>query len=130
MSIRILLFATRKPTLTPAEFKAHYENNHVPLIQRLAGADFPATHIRRYLARSTEPNSDGEYPATVLFGSQEEFGYDAVTEVVFSDQEAKQRFFAKLTAPEAKKLLEEDEELFLVREKLSVVVIGDCLETK
>lgn len=129
MAIRLLLFAYRKPGLTPTQFKSHYESIHVPLIKRLSGADFPAHHSRRYLARSERPDSSGLYPASIFVGGQDRFGYDAICELVFSDQEALQKFHAKTSTPDAKAALEADEKSFLDREKLKIVMLGDYQES-
>ncbi|KAF1972134.1 hypothetical protein BU23DRAFT_166488, partial [Bimuria novae-zelandiae CBS 107.79] len=70
MTFSLLLFITRKPTLTPAEFKAHWDNTHVELLKSIAGDKFPLTHTRRYIAR-TEDN--GTWNAAVIAGTQDDF---------------------------------------------------------
>lgn len=80
--------------------------------------------------RSEDPDSTGHYPASIFLGEQDQFGYDAVCELVFKDPEALQNFHAKTSSPEAKTALEADEEKFLDREKLKIVMLGDYIETK
>ncbi|KAJ5092971.1 hypothetical protein N7456_008832 [Penicillium angulare] len=130
MAIRLLLFAYRKPGLSPLQFKTHYEDIHVPLIKSLAGDDFPVLHSRRYLHRGNDLNDNNEYPATVFVGDQDSFKYDAICELVFNSQEAMERFRDKTGTPEAKAALEEDELKFLDRTKLKIVLLGDYIESQ
>ncbi|KKA19511.1 Uncharacterized protein T310_6518 [Rasamsonia emersonii CBS 393.64] len=136
MTYRILAFLYRKPSISPDEFKQHYEANHIPLLKRLTGPDFPLTHTRRYIARKSvdQPvegasERNAKTPATVFVGSQADFDYDAVVELTFADEAAFQAFHAKLTSPEVAKELGEDEERFINRAKLRVVALGDVVET-
>lgn len=133
MTFKILLIVYRKPGLTPDEFKQKYEN-HVQLVKRLAGDDFPLSHTRRYIARTVVDEADGDgvnakTPATVIIGSQDAFPYDAVAELTFTDQAAFQAFGAKMMSPPASEELAVDEEGFLDRPKLQIVVLGDVVET-
>src|ERR1700722_15871614 len=106
MSVRAFLFAYRKPGLSPEDFKRHYEA-HIDLIKRLVGNDFPLSHRRSYVARSTvEAASDdtssrnATTPATVIAGTQSDFDFDAVAELTFANQAAFQAFTAKIYAPD------------------------------
>jgi hypothetical protein len=138
MTFQVLVVAYRKPGLSLAEFKELYEN-HVRLLQRLSGPDFPLTHARRYIARTEQPETaaaedasqhrNAKTPATVLIGSPADFDYDAIAELTFADQVAFQGFAAKIGAPKVAKEIAEDEEKFLDRPKLGVVVLGDVVET-
>jgi hypothetical protein len=122
MTYNILLLVTRNPAITPAEFKSHWEK-HIELLKQHAGEHFPISHTRRCISRP-EKVSDA-WQATVLAGSQEDFAYDGVAEIVFEDEAAFQTFMGTVSAPEAAAALAEDEEKFIVREKLKAVVIGD-----
>ncbi|KAL4961077.1 EthD domain-containing protein [Aspergillus stella-maris] len=128
MPFKALLYVTRKPGTTPAEFKTHYETVHVPLIKELAGDLFPLSHRRLYLARPS-PGEDGSYPVAAVLGDQEDFTYDCITELTFSDEKAMQVFFAKRMEPSTKEVVEEDENKFLQADKLKLVVLGDVQET-
>lgn len=133
MPYTILIFAYRKPGTTPEQFRAHYENTHVPLIRELAGEHFPVSHTRRYVQRApgegegTERNAD--YPATVLLGSQADFDYDAFAELAFSDATHFQAFFGLTQQPENAARIAADEEHFLDRSKMPVVVLGETTVT-
>lgn len=132
MTYHILIFAYRKPGTDPAAFKSHYESSHVPLLQSIAGSHFPKAHIRRYVHRtesSASSTNDKDYPATVLAGVQSDFEYDAIAELVFDDESAFQTFFGVVSQPGAADKIAKDEEMFLDRLKMKVVVLGDCLTT-
>jgi hypothetical protein len=124
MSFSLLLFATRRPDLSPEEFKAHWETKHVPLIKSIAGDQFPISHTRTYLARPAQAEN-ATWPAAVLVGSQEDFAYDGFAELVFPDEAAFKSFFALVSEPDNAAKIAADEEKFIVREALKAVVIGD-----
>ncbi|KAI1741712.1 EthD domain-containing protein [Xylaria scruposa] len=135
MPYSVLIFAYRKPGTMPEQFKAHYEGIHVPLVRELAGASFPLSHTRRYLHRS-ENHADSNTarnpstPATVLIGTQNDFDYDAFAELTFEDAAAFQTFFNRMQHPEIAAKIAADEEKFLDRTQMPVVVLGDITETR
>ena len=139
MSVRVLIYAYRKPGVSLEDFKKHYEE-HVNLIKKLVGDEFPLSHKRHYIARNVISSSDeGKYiavternattPALVFAGHQSDFDFDAYAELTFASQEALQVFTAKVQAPEAAAQLAADEEKFLDRSKLSIAMLGDVIET-
>ncbi|PWY67881.1 hypothetical protein BO70DRAFT_366178 [Aspergillus heteromorphus CBS 117.55] len=113
MTISLLLLGTRNPTIPPSTFKAHLES-HVELIKRLTGDAFPLAHRRSYILRTT----------------QSDFEFDSVAELTFEDQAALERFQARVRAPEAAKLLKEDEDRFSDRGRLCIVRLGEVVETR
>ena len=135
MSYIVLGILYRKPHLSPAEFKAHYENIHLPLLKTLLGDAFPTSHSRRYIQRASEPQdtpipgTQGErYPATVLQGEQADVEYDALMELRFESEEHLGRFIARSSEEKIGKELLEDDDLFLDRERGKVVIIGSVEE--
>lgn len=136
MPVKAVLYAYRKPGLSLEDFRTHYEA-HVELIKRLAGDDFPLTHTRHYIARSTVETApegattrNATTPATVLAGQQSDFDFDAYAEVTFADQAAFDAFGAKIYAPDAAAQLHADEEKFLDRSRLGIVMLGEVVETR
>ncbi|ROW11983.1 hypothetical protein VPNG_05169 [Cytospora leucostoma] len=133
MTYSVLIFAYRKPGTTPEQFRAHYEGSHVPLVKEIAGEHFPLSHTRRYLHRTESKVEDTERnansPATVLSGTQAEFDYDAIAELTFADAGAFQTFFGLVQQPENAARIAADEEKFLDRSKVPVVVLGETLVT-
>ena len=103
----------------------------MPLVQSIAGAHFPKAHIRRYIHRteSASSSTDNDYPASVLLGAQSDFEYDAMAELTFDDETAFQTFFGIVSEQEAADKISKDEEMFLDRSKMKVVVLGDCVTT-
>ncbi|KAI0095753.1 hypothetical protein GGR51DRAFT_544674 [Nemania sp. FL0031] len=55
MTYTIVAFIRRKKDTSPAQFRAHYDNVHVPLLQVLVGSNFPISHTRHYVTRYIEP---------------------------------------------------------------------------
>lgn len=132
MSYRILFFAFRKPSTTPAHFRTHYEQNHMTKIKEMTGRHFPISHVRRYIHRTSTASAEPikgaternlNTPATVLSGTQADFDYDAVVEMTFEDEEAFKAFYGILKQPENAKWIAEDEETFLDRQKQPPVVV-------
>lgn len=119
----IVVFVTRKPGLSPAAFKDHYENKHLPLLQSLAGPIFPISHTRHYLARDPV---NPDHPPIVVWGSPEGFDYDVFVEVTFESEAALQEFQKVMVSPEVL----EDEDRFTDRTKLRVVAMGETTVTK
>jgi len=120
----IHLIAFRKPGLSPSEFKAHYETSHIPLIKSLTGPLFPKSHARKYIQRS----EDGT--ASVLVGDQTSFQYDALSELVFEDEESFGKFFAKISEEGVREKIQADEEHFLETGKMRAVIIGEAVVTE
>ncbi|KAI1812335.1 EthD domain-containing protein [Poronia punctata] len=123
----LLLFAYRKPGTTPEHFYSYYENVHIKLIKELAGDTFPLTHTRRYIHRTkgqgtTERNA--EYPATVFLGDQADFEYDCCSEMVFEDEAALYAFKERMAEPERVARIATDEENFLDRTRLPIVLLS------
>ena len=109
----------------------------MPLIQSLAGAHFPKAHVRRYIHRTESGGAsatatgtgNNEYPASALVGTQSDFDYDAIAELIFDNETAFQTFFGLVSQPDAAGKLAKDEEIFVDRSKMKAVVLGDCNTT-
>ena len=109
--IRILIFTRRHPTLTPAQYKDHYENNHVPLLKQISTSPdgtstFPISHTRNYIPR------DSSNQAVLLMGTGD-LDFDCVTEAIYADQAHLERHMMTIADPERVRLREEDEAKFL-----------------
>ena len=139
MSVRVLIYAYRKPGLSLEDFKTHYEE-HVKLVRQIAGDDFPLSHKRSYIARNVVSSKEDDQvnkvternattPAMVIAGQQADFDFDAYAELTFATPEALQIFTAKVQAPEAAAQIAADEERFLDRSKLGIAMLGNVIET-
>ncbi|KAJ5665785.1 uncharacterized protein N7477_008233 [Penicillium maclennaniae] len=136
MTIKVLIHAYRKPGISPSVFKQLYEA-HIDLLKYISGDDFPLSHKRSYIARSTIDSSaeslttprNASTPARVIVGLQSDFDFDAYAELTFEDKTAYDAFLAKVYAPEAAAKIAADEEKFLDRSTLAIVTLGDVFET-
>lgn len=132
MAYTILLFITRKPTLSPEEFKHHYENVHIPLAQRLCAGSWPSRFTRQYLARTNRKGFGGpanpDRPPLFLRGDAQVLDYDCVCEMVFESENAFQTFYRKIYEKDVAAKLAADEITFL--ELGRAVVVGETVSTE
>jgi hypothetical protein len=75
--VKVILLLKRRPGLSLAEFIEHYEEIHIPLVEKLS------TRAQSYQRHFLHPMPD-------LYGRGEplEPEYDVVTEIVYEDMEA------------------------------------------
>ncbi|KAI1642745.1 EthD domain-containing protein [Daldinia loculata] len=123
MTFNVLVFGHRLPGVSPAQFKQRYDE-HMPLIQEITGAYFPLSHTRRYIQRADGQN------AKVIAGSQEDFDFDVVAEMVFESEEIFKGFYEIVSKEDNAKIIDEDEKKFFDRERVRVVVLGETEVTK
>ncbi|ORY18568.1 EthD domain-containing protein [Clohesyomyces aquaticus] len=140
MPYTIVLFVSRKPGLSTAQFKDHYENVHMAILKSVAGSTFPVSHTRKYVARvdsgagiragvSPGPGATSSTPV-VLVGDVKEVDWDAYAELTFRDALHFQQFFAVVNEPEAAEKIQEDEVKFSDADKFKVVVLGETTSTR
>ena len=98
---KAMVLLKRKPGLTLQQFIDHYEGSHAPL-----GVKYQ-TRMVRYIRHYLHPSP---YP---LDGTVVEAEYDVLTELWFEDKAAYDEGMALMMAPEANKVLNEDEARFL-----------------
>ncbi|KAG2415931.1 hypothetical protein HFD88_007123 [Aspergillus terreus] len=137
---KVLILASRRPDISPAAFRTRYEA-HVDLLKRISTSDFPLSHRRSYIARTAAttttsppeneqpPPRNAATPAAVIVGQQADSDFDAVAELTFADDAALQAFMAKVSAPEAARQIAVDEEGFLDRGRLRIVMLGEVVES-
>jgi len=135
MPYHIVAFLWRKPTLTPTQFRHHYETQHMPLLTALMGPAMSAKHTRHYITRTENPaiSSDptlsidslssvnAKYPTTAYAGDGKDIDYDVYTEMEFEDMEMFTAFAMRLQELEKDGRLQEDEDRFLLMQKRVVV---------
>ena len=109
---RILIFMKRKPGLTPAEFREHYEERHVPVcMPYMQGA-------RRYRRHYLEP-----------LATDEELPFDVMTELWFDDRKTCEIVAETMARNGMPADVIEDEERFLDRSQTRTT-ISDITETE
>lgn len=136
MPVSVLVFYTRRPDFTPAQFKAYMEDSHVPLIKEVMEPHFPLTYTLRYVVRvesgagdrlglptASKKRADPDAPV-VLVGSAGDLEWDAMGEMIFRDELHVQQGLATINSPNGQRV-KEDEEVFTIPEKLRVVLVGD-----
>lgn len=131
MPYTILLFLTRKPNLSPEEFKHHYENVHIPLAKRFCANKWPHKFTRQYLARITRKGFGGpanpDRPPLLLRGDAQDIDYDCVSEMTFESEHAFQAFYKRVYEKDVAATLAADETTFLELGKTRVVVVGETV---
>lgn len=119
--VRLLMLGRRRQDLTPAQFRDHYENVHIPLMRNLTGATFPLSHERHYVLRDSRNshnnnnNTDGggSFPAAVLAGtSPDAIDYDAVAILTYRDKAHFEANWAFFEDPETSRIIAADEAKF------------------
>lgn len=92
---------------------------------------FPQSHRRFYIQRPEDADTKNHnYPATVLLGTQADFQYDAFAELTFEDAARFKAFMDIVDRGDVKKMIARDEEMFLDRERMTAVVVGETTVTK
>ncbi|KAJ4993088.1 hypothetical protein SVAN01_01440 [Stagonosporopsis vannaccii] len=134
MAYTILLFVTRRPGLSPEEFKDHYENVHIPLAQRLCAGTWPSKFTRQYLARITRKGFGGpnnpDRPPLLLRGDAHVIDYDVVSEMTFDSERTFQAFYKRVYEKDVAAKLAADETKFLELGKTRIVVVGETISTE
>jgi hypothetical protein len=129
MTILVLCFTTRKPTLSFTDYKTYYETIHSRNIYTLFGPHSPSTYSRHYVSRSSDGTSDHipstGSPITFLTGRALDFPYDCVTVMTWDSEEAYVAMTEKFQDPEVARRFAEDEERFLDRSKTVLMSLGE-----
>jgi hypothetical protein len=133
MPYNIFLFITRKPSLTPEEFKDYYENTHIPLLKSLVGDLFPLHHTRQYFARTDRKGFGGpanrDHPNYLLRGAPEGFDFDVIAELAWENEKVFHEFYKAIYKSDVAAKLALDEEHFLDSGSLRSVVVGETADT-
>ncbi|KAF2870148.1 hypothetical protein BDV95DRAFT_669084 [Massariosphaeria phaeospora] len=97
------------------------------LLRSIVRQHFPDSHTRHYISRPA-PTDSTTWPANMLAGSQEAMPYDAIAELVFSDEDTFHAFLKLVSAPEAAAQIAANEENFLAHGKMMAVMQdGTCV---
>jgi hypothetical protein len=131
MPYTVIVYETRNPSLTPAEFANHYDNVHIPLLKEVVGQAFPVSHHRYYFKRvegggETTGTESGTAPPLVFYGTAEDFTYDAVVLMVFEDIEHFIRFKDAYDQSPRKAEIDAEEDTFIIKSRLKAVASEDA----
>jgi len=119
---KAMVFLRRKKGITREQFIAHYENVHVKLFQKL----FPPIpdYRRNYPVYDDPLTFMGAFDhAQGLEDSS--LSYDSITEVWFEDRKGFEELYRLLREPELAKIISTDEENFLDRDSMRVLVVEE-----
>ena len=115
--IKILCFMRRKAGLSMAEFKSYYEEHHVPLIERHMA--FYTEYRRNFVEeRQHETEHMVQDQAFAL-------PFDVLTELTYADEAMYQKNLEALADPVIGALVRADEEQFLDRASMRVIIADE-----
>ncbi|KAL9055326.1 MAG: hypothetical protein Q9162_003633 [Coniocarpon cinnabarinum] len=112
MTVTLLSYIKRLPTLSHAEFVAIAENEHMPMMRETFGDALP--RMTRYYVDSTQPALHGSAP-----------DHDCVVRMEFEDEAALQKMYAKQMEPEVQTAAMESQKKFLVLEATKTVKVNE-----
>lgn len=112
--VTALLYCYRLPSLTPDEFRNYVEENHVPLVKSLLGRHHPLTHTRYYT------NKESGY----VMGSVSTDDPDLIAVIEYESQDAMKESMRLRSADGVREVIQADEDRFMVRERVKVIVLG------
>ena len=121
---KIIFFLKRKPGITPAQFRDHYEKSHSRFAQKYIG-HLLTGYVRNY------PTFAALDPSNVPPGTEPkpfDTGYDAITEMRVRDMAAIEEIARIFNDPKIQPILKEDERRFL-DDKATVMIICDEVDT-
>ncbi|KAL9082470.1 MAG: hypothetical protein Q9159_006390 [Coniocarpon cinnabarinum] len=111
MSYTLSFHARRAPHLSQDEFQNYMEDNHIPLLKRLAGNAFPIKHVMRYVRRYS--HSTPAVVSTDDTADQSSLSHDVEGTLVFADREHAERYQARMATTEAAEELQNDNAKFV-----------------
>jgi hypothetical protein len=117
MPYSVLCLTRRRPDLTFAEYKNHYETVHAPMVTRLLSPHAPDTYVRHYIDHSDE--------TAFYVGKPEEVEYDCCAVFTYKDKAAWQLGLTRFYSPDLQGPVTADEEKFLDRSCTKLVVVGE-----
>ena len=112
--ITALLFCYRKPDLDAEQFRTYCEEQHVPLVMSLMGSDYRASQTRYYTNRVSG----------FVMGAPSDTSPDLVAVITYESEEDMQHTMRARMADGTREKIEADEDKFLDRSKLQLVVLG------
>lgn len=134
MSLAVLFFYKRRSDLSVNQFKAHMEDEYLPLLKTTMGEHYPQSITLRYVERigsgagdrfgatmSSKYRNPADAPV-VLVGSPSDVAWDCMCEMVFRDDLQLQQAYALINS-EAGQPVKEEEERFTDMEGMRVVLM-------
>ena len=110
MTLKILWLLKRRPDITPAQFREHYERSHAAIARKYVG------HLLLGYTRNYQTEAWGGTATDPGGFSRRSFDYDCITELEVADEAAYEEMGRIFGSPAAAAELIEDEHKFLDRE--------------
>ena len=116
--MKIICMLKKRDDLTREQFKKYYEENHVPLIERLL--PFYQEYERNFVADVQDyqtghvDNKAGGSPP-----------FDVVTELTFKNREMYQKLVDALSTPEIGDVVAADEEKIFDRDTMRIYIVDE-----
>ncbi len=117
--LKMVCLFNRKPGLTMAEFKAYYEERHVPLVTGLM-ANW-CDYRRNYRMEEAEHHAPHGDPAR-----KDDAVFDVMTEITYESEAKYRATMAALSDPEIGRRVAEDEAKFMDRSSMRVHLVEEC----
>ncbi|KAF1927001.1 uncharacterized protein M421DRAFT_6558 [Didymella exigua CBS 183.55] len=130
----ILVFYTRRPDFTPAQFREYMESKYIPIIKEVFGPLAPVLTTVRYVERCgsgfgdrlgatlASKHRNDENAPVVLVGYPKDLGWDAMVEMSFKDDLHLMQCYAASNSAEAQRMKDAEEE-FTIPEVMKVVLM-------
>jgi hypothetical protein len=115
---KVIWLLKRKPGITLDQFRDHYESSHAVLGQTHLG-HLMLSYTRNYNVGVPLPENPDAIARAI---SSKQSDYDCVTEWVLRDEQALREVFELLFDPVVGKLFHDDEEHFLDRDSVRLIV--------
>lgn len=122
---KMIYFVKRKPHLTHAQFKAHFERSHAPLALKYCG--HLMTSYRRNYVQTAWMGGDPREGEAGGFGERA-WDWDLISEWVTPDLESFNEILRIMNQPDIGELFRADEERFMDR-KATVMLPCDFVDT-
>jgi hypothetical protein len=116
---KVIWMLRRKPGISFAQFRDHYESSHAVLGETYFG-HLMLSYTRNYNVPLPTPGPAASPIERAIAAKQS--SYDCITEWVLRNEQALTEVFALLFDPVVGKLFHEDEEHFLDRSSVELVV--------
>jgi hypothetical protein len=115
--IRIQWLLRRKPGISFAQFREHYETSHAVLGEKYLG-HLMLAYRRHYV----QPAQAAASPVLQKVLAAKAWDYDCIAEWELADEAAFEQVVATLSDPEIGRLFHEDEEHFLDRSSVRLIL--------
>ena len=130
VTFTVTLLVSRKASLSPKEFKSHYENKRIPLILNCLNHVKPIEDTRYYLAHNDAAKGDVEVaPPLVPLGDAGTVDYNCLITMEYRDPETFSPFNEAYVASPRRAELEADEARFADYVKFRMIISGDLKTT-